>query len=84
MDKIDLDAIISSVYPTFPEGTMRREDVKALMLATAHQALVLASEKAVTKDFVILDDDEVMGTFVSSKGTIVDKQSILDVENLIV
>ena len=77
MDKIDLDAIINTVYPEdgFPITNIPRKDIKSLMSAAIHQALVLASEKATTHRIDV---------GYHEYETEVDKQSILDVDNLIV
>lgn len=76
MDKIYLDAIINTVYPDngFPITNMPRKDLKSLMLTAIHQALILASEKATAKE-----KHGLAGIWLE-----VDKQSILDVEKLIV
>lgn len=81
MDKIDLDAIISSIkMPVTGRCLNDRLNndkvniiaIKNCMKEAIHQALVLASEKAqITK----------VGRYLVA---IVDKQSILDVEILIV
>lgn len=79
MDKIDLDAIIRKIDPIGSLWLNTRDwhKVKELMKETGKQAFVLASEKA-----------EVNGTYKSEEGHLegggVNKQSILDMEKLIV
>lgn len=79
MASINLDKIIDTVAPNnqFPVD-FSRKDIKSLMLVAIHQVLVLASEKATT-----------VNHYEGNTGseycdTVVDKQSILDVEKLIV
>jgi hypothetical protein len=83
MDKIDLDAIINA-HPKFglfnPTGTIG-EDIRAMLKEAIHQALVLASEKAQVY-YAKHDSTTQPGTI--SITVKVDKQSILDVEKLIV
>jgi hypothetical protein len=77
MDKIDLDAIMDS--KNVDENGFSYDTVKWLMKETARQALVLASEKAViTRELRMPDGSFRIGT------KRVSKQSILDVEKLIV
>jgi hypothetical protein len=81
MDK--LDAIIDKFGFTFDEdGTgeelicANRNNLKEFARSIAHQALVLASENAKVKD--------IAGGLFGGGDLQVDKQSILDVEKLIV
>lgn len=81
--KIDLDAIISKVNQEdiLWLNAQEWENVKKLMIETAHQALVLASEKATLHQLC----SEWRGEMFDDPAgeVIVDKQSILDVEKLI-
>ena len=83
MEKIDLDAIIEKgLYPEVGykfKGddetiTLSISGIKRRMREAIHQALVLASEKATSKVYMPHGGSLTGG---------VDKQSILDVENLI-
>lgn len=73
MDKIDLDAIIekSDLNP----DTTDLDDVKKCIKEAVHQALVLASEQPPTKVYMP------HGGYLTGG---IDKQSILEVEKLIV
>lgn len=76
MDKIDLDAIINNFKNTSRiEEPYTNSDFKKCMKEAIHQALVLASENAVAKE---------NPADYGSGDIWVDKQSILDVEKLIV
>lgn len=77
-DKIDLDAIIVSVWPGLVTGPNENPNIKKAMKEAIHQALVLASEHANTETIGISDGYECWDV------TSVDKQSILNVEKLIV
>lgn len=76
MDKIDLDAIINMevVSPQRNSFTATRTNLHNLMKEAINQALVLASENAKV-------DEQYDGMH---SHPIVDKQSILDVDKLIV
>lgn len=84
MDKIDLDAIFRDVSakPLPNVNKVPQSYYKVMMKEAIHQALVLASEKAKTK--------QVRKKYEDTKGDyyyiadIVDKESILDIEKLIV
>lgn len=76
MDKIDLDAIYTKIMGGNTSTTYPSR-VKDMMKEAIHQALVLASEKAITDGI----PTDICGTW---EITGVNKQSILDVENLIV
>jgi hypothetical protein len=75
MDKIDLDAILEKeCWLLYTQGVATKETVGKAMKEAIHQAVVLASEKAHTNTENCVYADQ----------AIVDKQSILDVEKLIV
>lgn len=86
MDKINLDAIITTVSPILdeflnnPDVQYIRIQVKNMMKEAIHQALVLASEK-VKPAFRELKNTEKGWPGKIWSG--IDKQSILDVEKLI-
>lgn len=88
MDKIDLDAIIkefrpNSIYVGDYTAFFARVDVTKLMTEAIHEALVLASEKAITERYPI-DPKKNSSSSYNNMDIRVDKQSILDIEKLIV
>lgn len=77
MDKIDLDAILQQEYKL--DGPIFSDRIKRCMKEAIHQALVLASENATIKgEYKIAIEGNGFTEHT------VDKQSILDVEKLIV
>lgn len=74
MNKIDLEAIAMKYIKARPHHT-KLMIARAVAIEVAHQALVLASEKATTHRIDV---------GYHEYETEVDKQSILDVEKLIV
>ncbi len=76
-DKIDLDAIIKKAENEREEWLLDDSFMKLCMKEAIHQTLVLASEKAVAG---CIHDHRDGGGMIA----VVDKQSILDVDKLIV
>ena len=83
MDKIDLMDVVdhlmkeNKIFPTYDNysnAQFSTKDLAVSMKEAIHQALVLASENA-TATVKFVDYDDAIG--------IVDKQSVLDVEKLI-
>lgn len=81
MDKIDLDAIMQEVDPSGNDIWANEEEwgiIREFAKKAIQKALVLASEKASARSYSKFDES---GCWTVTE---VDKQSILDVEKLIV
>lgn len=81
MDKIDLDAILQQEYKL--DGPIFSDRIKRCMKEAIRQTLVLVSENATYKAISIEPNKENIFTLINMK-IIIDKQSILDIEKLIV
>lgn len=82
MDKIDLDAIIHEFGDGRPGTNFH---LKNCMKEAIHQALTLASEQAqIQRTRASARKDPSSGMFIDPLELVVDKQSILDIKNLIV
>lgn len=91
MNKIDLNTIIDKVILpanyVFDEQYNRcihLSDAKLLVKESIHQALKLASENATTKQISSGEIGFLPSFRGTDKKTVVDKQSILDIEKLII